>query len=401
MAEEDIKAQVNEDQKMEETEEVTDKVEKEVKVEEKVEEKTEDNEEQNDDDEGDEEKETQEENMKSVKPKKPKEEKQKEKETKEKPTEVVKTTTKDHDVPLYDQPLEKSGKRDRKKVERYEEETKKEEEVKPAGNGVSFGDIPYINAMITKLPMDELKILHRVAYGRPGSGVSIKRNLRKFNGYPFDKDDKKYQAKLSAVETRIRVAEIKKVLKVLGVEQSGTKAEMVERLMAFMLLPKDEGRAPPKASTGQKRPRKGPKKKQGGVTSAADSVSSGGDTSDDIDDKDEVEVKKSGGRGKSKGTPSRRGGGGVGRGRGAKRARPAPVSDSDSESDDEPLAKKKAKQPPTDAELKVMVKKILDGANLEEVTMKSVCRQVYESYPDFDLTHKKLFIKETVKSIIS
>lgn len=54
---------------------------------------------------------------------------------------------------------------------------------------------------------------------------------------------------------------------------------------------------------------------------------------------------------------------------------------------------------PQDAELKVMVKKILEGANLEEVTMKSVCRQVYDSYPDFDLTHKKVFIKETVKSV--
>lgn len=31
--------------------------------------------------------------------------------------------------------------------------------------------------------------------------------------------------------------------------------------------------------------------------------------------------------------------------------------------------------------------------------MKSVCRQVYDSYPDFDLTHKKVFIKETVKSV--
>lgn len=46
-----------------------------------------------------------------------------------------------------------------------------------------------------------------------------------------------------------------------------------------------------------------------------------------------------------------------------------------------------------------MIKKILEGANLEEVTMKSVCRQVYDSYPDFDLTHKKVFIKETVKSV--
>lgn len=52
-----------------------------------------------------------------------------------------------------------------------------------------------------------------------------------------------------------------------------------------------------------------------------------------------------------------------------------------------------------DLELKAMVKKILDGANLEEITMKSVCRQVYDNYPDFDLTHKKDFIKETVKSV--
>lgn len=57
------------------------------------------------------------------------------------------------------------------------------------------------------------------------------------------------------------------------------------------------------------------------------------------------------------------------------------------------------RSPWQDAELKVMVKKILEGANLEEVTMKSVCRQVYDSYPDFDLTHKKVFIKETVKSV--
>lgn len=44
------------------------------------------------------------------------------------------------------------------------------------------------------------------------------------------------------------MADIKKVLKILGVEQYGSKAEIVERLMAFMLLPKDEGRAPPKVS---------------------------------------------------------------------------------------------------------------------------------------------------------
>ncbi len=31
--------------------------------------------------------------------------------------------------------------------------------------------------------------------------------------------------------------------------------------------------------------------------------------------------------------------------------------------------------------------------------MKTVCKKVYETYPDFDLTHKKDFIKSTVKTV--
>lgn len=31
--------------------------------------------------------------------------------------------------------------------------------------------------------------------------------------------------------------------------------------------------------------------------------------------------------------------------------------------------------------------------------MKTVCRHVYSKYPDFDLSHKKEFIKTTVKSV--
>lgn len=54
-----------------------------------------------------------------------------------------------------------------------------------------------------------------------------------------------------------------------------------------------------------------------------------------------------------------------------------------------------------DEEIKKYVKEILDGANLEEITMKTVCKQVYAHYPDFDLVHKKEFIKTTVKSVSS
>lgn len=52
-----------------------------------------------------------------------------------------------------------------------------------------------------------------------------------------------------------------------------------------------------------------------------------------------------------------------------------------------------------DEQIRNYVKEILDKANLEEITMKTVCKQVYAKYPDFDLTDKKDFIKATVKAV--
>uniref|UniRef100_A0ACB8FCZ6 Uncharacterized protein n=1 Tax=Sphaerodactylus townsendi TaxID=933632 RepID=A0ACB8FCZ6_9SAUR len=74
-------------------------------------------------------------------------------------------------------------------------------------------------------------------------------------------------------------------------------------------------------------------------------------------------------------------------------------SESENSSDDEPLIKKLKKKPPTDEELKETVKKLLADANLEEVTMKQICKKVYENYPTYDLTDRKEFIKETVKEV--
>ncbi|XP_030375689.1 protein DEK isoform X2 [Scaptodrosophila lebanonensis] len=74
----------------------------------------------------------------------------------------------------------------------------------------------------------------------------------------------------------------------------------------------------------------------------------------------------------------------------------------DEESDeDEPLNKKGKLAFPTDEQIRNYVKEILDEANLEEITMKTVCKQVYAKYPDFDLTEKKDFIKATVKALIA
>lgn len=47
------------------------------------------------------------------------------------------------------------------------------------------------------------------------------------------------------------------------------------------------------------------------------------------------------------------------------------------------------------------MKDLLDGADLEQVTMKSVCKQVYDMFPEHDLTSRKDFIKDTVRKVIT
>ncbi|KAG7470004.1 hypothetical protein MATL_G00134710 [Megalops atlanticus] len=87
-------------------------------------------------------------------------------------------------------------------------------------------------------------------------------------------------------------------------------------------------------------------------------------------------------------------------GRSKKASNTSVESDMDDSLDDEPLIKM-VKRPPTDDQLKETVTKLLKDANLEEVTMKQICKQVFDTYPDYDLSNRKDFIKQTVKQLIS
>ncbi|XP_058460278.1 protein DEK isoform X1 [Malaya genurostris] len=90
------------------------------------------------------------------------------------------------------------------------------------------------------------------------------------------------------------------------------------------------------------------------------------------------------------------------------------LGENESEEDEKPLKKtdkeetkskevneKDSAAPPSEDDIKEFLKEILEEANLEEITMKTVCKKVYAKYPDHDLSHKKDFIKATVKSLIS
>ncbi|CAG9764007.1 unnamed protein product [Ceutorhynchus assimilis] len=395
-------------------------------------------------------------------------------------------------VPLLDQPLETSGKRERKNVQKFDEEDNKKEPQKiefEEGAGTPLGEIPRVEASINRYKSDELKFLHKLLFKGQATKAMFKKNIRKFNGFSFEKDSDEYKKKIDVLK-KSEVKVLKTTCEILDLQKTGNRDEISERVMEFLMEPKDSGK--PVGGTGRpkrasavrannrgliqtlsvgysshddyssddkqasrsrrdkvgkranlkedsssdeefkpgdasdasdekpravgKRKRGRPKKGSSEEEELASSLSGG--SSDESDDAPKSKRRKSvtkNSKAKPK-TPSRRG-------RPAKAApprsaakrgrKPKNVSSEDEEEDekmeegssseDEPLVKKKAKasEPPTDDEIKDFIKSVLEGANLEEITMKTVCQRVYDNYPKFDLTARKNFIKSTVRSLIS
>ncbi|XP_076268882.1 protein Dek isoform X2 [Rhynchophorus ferrugineus] len=389
-------------------------------------------------------------------------------------------------VPLLDQPLETSGKRERKNVQRFEEDFKSSErepgkvEVEE-GSGTPLGEIPRVEASIVRFKNEDLKILHKILFKTEGKANLLKKNIKKFNGFTFKKDSEDYKKKIETCK-RLEVKSLKSICEMLDLEKKGNKDDVVERIVDFLLEPKDSGKPvgggrPKRASAvrannrgysshddyssdekqasrsrrdkgkrsnlkddtssdeefkpddasdaSDEKPRAVSKRKRGRAkkgSSEEDEASLSGGSSDDSDEEPKSKRRKSITKSNNKAKPKT-----PGRGRGRppkstnttparKRGRkPKDVSSEEEEeeeeekleegssSEDEPLVKKKTKssEPPTDDEIKTFIKDILEGANLEEITMKTVCQRVYDNYPDFDLTARKKFIKSTVKSLIS
>ncbi|CAH1253542.1 DEK [Branchiostoma lanceolatum] len=312
------------------------------------------------------------------------------------------------------------GKRQRKKTERLEVEvttTPKEEFKIPEGKGTKLGEIERVEWQLQRNKSEDLKPLHRILFNKGGSATVVKRHIRQFSGFDFEKDSKEYEKKKEQI-LRYTVAALKYFCDTLDIEKKGNRDELVEKLMEFLMEPVSSGKAIPQPKKKRGRKKKGEgkaDKKEGGKkkrrkqeAKSEEEVENNDDSSDDDEEEEEEEKEKpkkrkaDGPKKAPKKTPKKtpKKQLKVKMQKPTPKKKPAVEVSSDDESDDEPLAKK-IKKPPTNAELKDVVKKILEGANLEEITMKSVCKQVYEKYPEFDLTDRKDFIKSTVKSIIS
>ncbi|XP_059364275.1 protein DEK-like isoform X2 [Carassius carassius] len=383
------------------------------------------------------------------------------------------------------------GKREKKIIQRLDLMSKPKEKpkIESTGSGAKLGDIARINHSIGKLKAPLLKPLHKIVYDRPGTASTLRKNLRLFNGFPFEEDSSLYSKKMEKVK-RLHKEQLRTICQTLDLERSGTQIILSERIMKFLTCPTNSGKpvlkkkkkmtkdakrekSSSKSKKSQKKVESGKSKPivtdsssddddddddEEGKENSKDTLKSATanqehkdsedkfsdkeeDDDDDDDDAPEEESKEEEKKSsttkstkkseKSEQTASDESDQDVHENKNAKKtkkkpatkrkapAKPVPKTkkadsssnrgkkkaskskdESESSDDDRPLIKM-VKKPPTEEQLKEAIKDLLKDANLEEVTMKQITRKVYDKYPDFDLSSRKEFIRETVKGLIS
>lgn len=150
--------------------------------------------------------------------------------------------------------------RERKQVERIAVEPITKEKAAteiPEGSGICLSDYPFFVTCFEKLRTDDdvCKQLHQVMFGAPGTKNDRKKNIRKFSGFASGTD---ISDKVSKVVDRkgFNNTLLKDTLGLLGLEKSGTRQAMAQRLVEFLESPqilKREALATPAKKSGKKR----------------------------------------------------------------------------------------------------------------------------------------------------
>ncbi|GMR61341.1 hypothetical protein PMAYCL1PPCAC_31536 [Pristionchus mayeri] len=266
---------------------------------------------------------------------------------------------------LFELPLVIEGTRNRKstsflKVEEIHHTKHKAPAV--AGSGTALEDIPFVAHQIeSEKKVIDLRPLYRICYGAQGKTTTLRRELKKFNGFSFAKNSEEYKRK-HLVTNKFTRADLAHVRRILGIASGKTKEDEVHNIIDFLLLPHDEGKSvPKKRKSGGKTPKKTPKKRAADDQSTttpskkvkkADSEGEGGEENDD---------------------------------------------DLSSDSDEE-----KNKLTPSDNEIKAKIDELVKTFDLSTVNMKQMVAAVVDSFPSHPLLVEraptiKVFIKEAIK----
>ena len=83
-----------------------------------------------------------------------------------------------------------------------------------------------------------IKSLHSVLFSSVGKKLDAKKNIRLFNGFADEKTKNEKLSRVTENKKKWTVPLLKDCMGLFGMEKTGTRAELVEKLMDYLMSPK-------------------------------------------------------------------------------------------------------------------------------------------------------------------
>ncbi|RKP13712.1 hypothetical protein BJ684DRAFT_19826 [Piptocephalis cylindrospora] len=239
------------------------------------------------------------------------------------------------------------------------------------GTGEPIGDMEDVCFRINKLLSSDLtlKHIHSLMYGRPGKATVLKKNIRIWNGCASGTEEVN-RIRMHTKLDKFPISTIKPLARVFGLELKGTKEELVDRLITFLLCPSNSQRTHSSIPIPKKKTKAIAKK----TKATNDTSTSAAPRKRKIKEDQEAEAKP-------------------------KKVTKREVSPQSSDDEDEPLGKMlpmPSSKATTDSTIISKVQKIIQEADLDILTAKGVCKQLAKSFPDLDIKTRKSWLHQQI-----
>lgn len=103
-------------------------------------------------------------------------------------------------------------------------------------SGIPLGDIAKIEKYITSTRIEVLQTLHQICFEALGKTNLLKKSLRQFAGFDFDKDSNEFEKKLKETQ-KFELPKLRGVCEGLQLDKKGSKDAVSHRICEFLLAP--------------------------------------------------------------------------------------------------------------------------------------------------------------------
>jgi hypothetical protein len=131
-----------------------------------------------------------------------------------------------------------------------------------AGAGITLGEYAFFTASLEKLKGDDdiVKSLHSLLFNSVGKKLETKKHLRAFSGFPKGQSTDDKRTKLLENKKKWTVSLLKDCLGLFGLEKSGSREELVDRLIGYLAEPEELKKSGSASAGKRKRASSGGKK---------------------------------------------------------------------------------------------------------------------------------------------